>query len=269
MEVGANINSPMDTGNSLMDTGNLLTDSGNSLRNTGVPRSVRDGLGLLLRAYVYAQDLERDVWDFGLEIWSLRAAGVANFDLRWMMCTGLVGHALEVTGSCDQRRVFQHDGGIIFTEKSCFALTEAGVTTARSLINNLGENLQEKTPRTGSDIVNSTGKQPAHIPEWDSERHQLRFGDFLIKEYKVPSPNQERILMAFEEEGWPPRIDDPLSPVQDVNPKERLRNTIKSLNRCQASKLIQFMGDGTGEAIRWEAILKKTGGKRLNRNARL
>jgi hypothetical protein len=186
-----------------------------------------------------------------------------------MIGRGLVGHALELTRSCDEQRVFQHDRGVVFTEQSCFALTKAGVTIARSLIKNLDENLQENTSRTGSYIVNGNGKQPAQIPEWDSERHQLRLGDFLIKEYKVPSPNQETILMAFEEEGWPPRIDDPLSPVQDVSPKERLRNTIKSLNRCQASKLIQFMGDGTGEAIRWESISKRSGGKRLNGNGSL
>lgn len=245
-----------------------VTASRDSLRDTVIPRNVRDGLALLIQAYSYAQDLNRDVWDFGLEIWSLRAAGVASFDLRWMISRGLVDHALEVTQSCDEKRVFQHDRGVVFTERSCFALTKVGVTTARSLINNISENLQEHTPLTDNYVVNGNGKQREQIPEWDSERHQLRFGDFLVKEYKVNSPNQEAILMAFEEEGWPPRIDDPLTPLQDIDPKERLRNTIKSLNRRQASHLIRFMGDGTGEAIRWEAISQGISSKRLDGNGR-
>ena len=96
--------------------------------------------------------------------------------------------------------------------------------------------------------------QEASLPRWDRDRHQLSLGRQLIKEFKLNSPNQEAVLMAFEEEGWPPRIDDPLIPHPDTEPKERLRNTIKSLNRKQVHRLIRFMGDGTGEAIRWELI---------------
>ena len=33
-----------------------------------------------------------------------------------------------------------------------------------------------------------------------------------MKQFKVPSPTQESILAAFEEEGWPAAIDDPLPP---------------------------------------------------------
>jgi hypothetical protein len=65
---------------------------------------------------------------------------------------------------------------------------------------------------------------------------------------------QEAILMAFEEEHWPPRIDDPLPAHPDLLPKRRLHDTIKGLNRKQKNCLIRFMGDGTGEGIRWELI---------------
>jgi len=65
---------------------------------------------------------------------------------------------------------------------------------------------------------------------------------------------QEVILMAFEEEHWPPRIDDPLPVHPDLIPKRRLHDTIKSLNRNQKTCLIRFRGDGTGEGIRWELI---------------
>ena len=36
------------------------------------------------------------------------------------------------------------------------------------------------------------------------------------------------------------------------DPKRRLSDTIKCLNRKQANSLIHFRGDGTGEGIVWE-----------------
>ena len=57
------------------------------------------------------------------------------------------------------------------------------------------------------------------FPTWDRDRQELRWGDEVVKQFKVPSPNQETILAAFEEEHWPSRIDDPLSPRLDQDPK--------------------------------------------------
>ena len=76
----------------------------------------------------------------------------------------------------------------------------------------------------------------------------------MVKVFKLPSPNQETVLMAFQEEGWPPKIDDPLPPHGDILPKRRLHDTIKSLNRNQKSRRLRFMGDGTGEGVCWELI---------------
>ena len=60
--------------------------------------------------------------------------------------------------------------------------------------------------------------------------------------------------MAFEEEEWPPRVDDPLPPQRDLEPKRRLHDTLRSLNRHQQNTLIRFKGDGTGEGIRWTLV---------------
>jgi hypothetical protein len=90
------------------------------------------------------------------------------------------------------------------------------------------------------------------MPEWDRDRQQLRLGNKIIKQFKVPAPNQEAILAVFEEESWPPRIDDPLSPVGDQDPKRRLHDTINSLNRNQKVSVIRFLGDGSGQGVRWE-----------------
>jgi hypothetical protein len=79
----------------------------------------------------------------------------------------------------------------------------------------------------------------------------------LVKQFKLPSPNQEMILMALEEEHWPVRIDDPLPPSKKLDAKQRLHDTIKNLNRNQKQRLIRFMGDGTGQGVRWEWILER------------
>ena len=71
-------------------------------------------------------------------------------------------------------------------------------------------------------------------------------------------PNQELVLRAFEEEGWPPRIADPLPPRTDQDVKRRLHSTICNLNRAHEVVLIHFEGGGDGESIcwRWLSILE-------------
>jgi hypothetical protein len=89
-------------------------------------------------------------------------------------------------------------------------------------------------------------------PRWDPAYRELRVGDTVVKEFRVPSPAQIAILSAFEEEGWPHRIDDPLSPLPNVEPKSRLHDAIKRLNGLQKIRLLRFRGDGTGEGVCWE-----------------
>jgi len=88
-------------------------------------------------------------------------------------------------------------------------------------------------------------------PVWDPRLRELRLGYRVIKRFRQPSANQEAVLSAFNDVDWPSRIDDPLPYCADLDPKERLRTTIKSLNRHQHHSLIRFHGDGTGEAVLW------------------
>ena len=62
--------------------------------------------------------------------------------------------------------------------------------------------------------------------------------------YAHLAPNQAMILSTFEEEGWPNRIDDPLTP-------GRLRQTLKDLQKKFKNAPITFRADGTGEGILW------------------
>jgi hypothetical protein len=216
------------------------------------------GANLLLQAVMLAGQVERDPWDFAVEIGALQGAGMSNSDLRWMICKGFVEHAYEQTEAQAANRRFRANGELAFSDRSCFVLTDAGQQFAREL----AEAIQSlKRGDLNGSAVNleingkySTVEIPTHIssPTWDSGRHQLRVGDVIVKEFKLPSPNQETILAAFEEEHWPPSIDDPLPVHPDLDPRRRLHDTIKSLNRNQRCVLIRFMGDGTGEGVRWE-----------------
>ena len=76
-------------------------------------------------------------------------------------------------------------------------------------------------------------------------------GAALVKQFRVPAVNQELILSAFEEEGWPPRVDDPLPRTGETDSKVRLRDAIKGLNRNQVQARVRFRGDGTGQSILW------------------
>ena len=73
----------------------------------------------------------------------------------------------------------------------------------------------------------------------------------------MPAANQEIILQAFQEDGWPHCIDDPLRPNKDSDAKGRLLATIKSLNRNQSAPLILFHGNGNGFQIYWEPTIKR------------
>jgi hypothetical protein len=206
---------------------------------------------LLLEAYDYAQQLERSVWDFAVEIDTLQAAGLSNSDLRWLQCKGYVEHAAEITLHGQDTRAFRQTGNLTFTNRTCFVLSEPGFLFAQHVL------------ETRQDLPGPTkggAAQPAHqvvrplVPKWDKERQELRLGTLIVKQFKVPAPNQEMILAAFEEEGWPPRVDDPLPPQPDQDTKRRLHDTIVTLNRHQRHLLIRFLGDGSGQGVRWELV---------------
>jgi hypothetical protein len=93
-------------------------------------------------------------------------------------------------------------------------------------------------------------------PRWDANTRTLFCGDGVVKRFKLPAANQELILTAFEEEGWPPRIDDPLPGEPGVDPRQRLRDTIRALNGKQDCPALRFSGDGTGTGISWHCVLK-------------
>jgi hypothetical protein len=224
------------------------------------------GLTFLLQAREYADDVQTDLWDFALELRELRSVELGNSDLRWLVMKGYVEHARETTLPGEAQRSFRRTKGLSFNKKTCFVLTDAGAEAAHALgvfeehLDIPGDASTTKpgaaTRKTESQARSQPRVEPPArvVPRWDGDMQELRVAGVIVKQFKVPAPNQEMILSAFQEENWPVRIDDPLPPHPDQDAKRRLHDTIVSLNRNHKSRFIRFMGDGTGEGVRWTLV---------------
>jgi hypothetical protein len=100
-----------------------------------------------------------------------------------------------------------------------------------------------RTPRT---TEQSRNMPP--VPEWNAENGELRFRGKLVRTLRVGGrpTNIQRIVDAFQEEGWPTSIDNPLPGGPN---QQRLHATLQSLN--EGLKGIRFHGQRGGRAIRW------------------
>ncbi len=247
---------------------------------TDIAPEMRAGLGQMARAVEYARELECDVWDFAVEIDRLFALGLTTSDLRWLIKRGFVRHARESTAKQDSVRRFDSpDMNLAFASNTCFVITNEGVEAIQGNVNVKSHRLgqddyhnrelevragkrisaasdfdEESAPILADRADFGTPDRATNVPNWDHDARTLQVGEYTIKRFRVPSPNQESVLNAFQEEGWPHSIDDPLSPVPDQQPKRRLRDTIKCLNLNQAVRRIRFRGDGTGQRVLWELL---------------
>ena len=155
----------------------------------------------------------------------------ASFDAHPNFVFGrTVGQWMEVKQVSQPRAIVELALGLGFTDEP----------TANWLLRELGE----------AEI----GKEAAKIPDrpvWDKETRQLMFGGQLAR--RVQNPNKAHnivaVLDALQEEGWPPRIDDPLPHGAD---RQRLNATVEMLNN--GLELIRFSADGTGEGIAWQVV---------------
>jgi hypothetical protein len=87
------------------------------------------------------------------------------------------------------------------------------------------------------------------VPKWDGR--WLWLGDEMVLEIVREAENQGPVVDAFEKAGWPDRIANPFPDDGLQCPKERLRQTLKDLNRKQKPVRVHFLVDRGGKWARW------------------
>jgi hypothetical protein len=217
----------------------------------------QSALAPLIEAAQYAHETGSDPWDFAVEIQKLRNFGLSDNDLRFLLRLKLIAHANERLPNRAVGRQFTEIDDLSFTGRTCFVLTATGNLAALGQFHVEPAGCQSQpSPSYPQRLAIGSAR---HVPTWDAQRRVLWFDDRVVKEFRWQAFNQEHILCAFQEEGWPARIDDPLAPLPSLVSKRRLIDTIKCLNRKQANKLIRFRGDGTGQGVIWEAVNDSAG----------
>jgi hypothetical protein len=224
-----------------------------------IPERFRSAWSLLLTAFDYALDSHVDRWQFAVALTELQSSGATLADIRWLLLRGLAEHAKETTVPGDHQRSFRPLVPTSFPADTCLVLSADG---AAALRNALGQQSGQIAPQDYPDRTEPTQPiveppqqaAPRLTPEWDDTRRELRYDGQVIKRYRVPAQNQALILAAFQEEGWPEFIDDPLPPEGEQDPKQRLQATVKSLNRNQLVPLVRFHGNGNGLRVYWDIV---------------
>ncbi len=214
--------------------------------------AMHEALGLLARARQYARSAACCVWQFAVDIDTFSRAGLTPNDVRWLIHRRCVEHRLETTEPGAESRSFR-DSDCSLHARSCFIVTDAGLALARKVSGLLGAQRECASPPAAREDPDNG---QLLRPHWNAQRRELRVDGQVIKRFRSSASNQEAILNAFEEEGWPPRIDDPLPQVPEQNQGApcRLRETVKSLNRHHTVDLVRFYSDGTGEGVLWEWV---------------
>ncbi len=203
------------------------------------------GLRLLGEAWLVARAQGQDVWQFAVEIVQLLDLGLSYTDIRCLLCWDYLEHAQERTTARASQRIFQPLKALVLLERTCFVLTAKG----REILSESHAEMEEAVDASTAESTAALRSVPK-APHWNAQMRQLWWGKHLVKEFRQSAVNQELVLAAFEEEGWPPQLDDPLPPTKNIDPKVRLHDTIKRLNRHHLYRVIRFSSDGKGRGIR-------------------
>jgi hypothetical protein len=123
----------------------------------------------------------------------------------------------------------------------------------RHLWNGLQNQLETQIKTVAATPANPSASSGQNIePRWDKARYELYLGPHLVKSYRQNASSQFHILAAFQEEGWPSSISDPLTPIskQELHQKNRLRETVRGLNKNHLTKgLLRFRTDQRGQGV--------------------
>lgn len=195
----------------------------------------------LIDARISAESLKQEVWSFAVELPDL-VLGCTRTALRTLVAAGYLQHAEETTCRSDPLRTFRPECPMKFGARSCFVLTDAGFAFLSPYAHRLP--VRCDPPRAKLAATEST-------PYWNPDAREFSVGPQLLKRFTRPAPMLDIILSSFQELDWPLRLDDPIPPTPGIVSAERLRDTVRRLNRCQNPHAVRFSSDGLGLGLRW------------------
>ena len=257
-----------------MTTSDTHSSKGAAVSGTASIDGISCGaLALLLQAFAYAHGRgERWVC---LEIDRLYEAGLTISDLRWLVAKEFAEHGQECSVQGSPHRSYRRRAASASIIRPVWS-SRPGVphSSPRSSKHRLYPcnpfRHRDRVPCRGRE---RGGRRRAPRARWTQAYNPWHIKTVLelnaaradsawrvVKHYRVPANNQERILSAFEEVGWPDSIDDPLPVRHDVDPRTRLHDAINRLNGCQINRLLRFHGNGAGTGVSWELRETRTGG---------
>src|SRR5436309_1688034 len=149
--------------------------------------SLQAGLCQLLEAYDYARDLEKDPWEFAVEINGLRSVGLTNNHLRWLLCKGYLLHATEKIMGGRGKRLFRRTGRLALSDRSCFVLTDLGMGLVRAT----SAPPTAACPANVLEMAQNNPPVPTDVPRWDNAQHTLYWRRQPVKHFKREAPAQE------------------------------------------------------------------------------
>jgi hypothetical protein len=172
--------------------------------------------------------------------------GLQDPHFLWMLYQGHADHYRTAAGAPGPKaRPVQT---LVLGPTSALALTEVGWEFVGYLLGELWGHACDGEPTPTRDGL-LLGRL---VPRYEQHDRLFCWGRHVLKHFLQPAGNQQVVLCAAEEQSWPGWFDDPLPKVSSKNPKVRLHDTIKDLNRRQMVQVIRFKGDGTGTRIGWE-----------------
>jgi hypothetical protein len=196
--------------------------------------------------------------------------------LRHLRCQNLIEAAVETTPARAPRRRFRKLKSLTFPPRTCLVLSAAAdprlwqsdttwegdapaepcthpPTNPKTALCNPQSATTPHSPFPAHPTPDSgrpTPDLPLPRPTWNPRSRTLTLDGQIIKRLRRPAACQVMILDAFDEEGWPESIYDPLPPRDGIDPKRRLHNAINKLNAGLA-RVIHFYGNGDGLAVCW------------------
>ena len=107
---------------------------------------------------------------------------------------------------------------------------------------------------SGPDCADAPG-----LPRYDDERGTLSFDGQVIRQFHRKAEHQRPILQAFQDTGWPRRLENVLARLMPWDSPRRLSDAVTELNEQQTTKRIHFWVERGTHAVHWEPIDEATG----------